>query len=89
MLQYHIYPGGLKRILTFRFDDGAENDARLISLFDKYNLKATFRLNGISYLGKSTDEKVFYNPTATDVWVERDKKDIIKIPARQKIIIPR
>lgn len=53
MLQYHIYPGGLKRILTFSFDDGAENDARLISLFDKYNLKATFHLNGISYLGKS------------------------------------
>lgn len=37
----------------------------------------------------SADEKVFYNPTATDVWVERDKKDIIKIPAGQKIIIPR
>ena len=57
MLQYHIYPGGLKRILTFSFDDGAENDARLISLFNKYNLKATFHLNGISYLGKSAEEK--------------------------------
>ena len=57
MLQHHIYPGGLKRILTFSFDDGAENDARLISLFNKYNLTATFHLNGISYLGKSAEEK--------------------------------
>lgn len=46
MLQYHIYPGGLRRIVTFSFDDGLENDARLIELFDKYNLKATFHLNG-------------------------------------------
>ena len=33
MLQLHIYPGGVKRILTFSFDDGFENDIRLISLF--------------------------------------------------------
>lgn len=56
MLQYHIYPGGLKRILTFSFDDGHENDVRLISLFDKYNLKATFHLNGINCIEKSADE---------------------------------
>lgn len=57
MLQYHIYPDGFKKILTFSFDDGKENDARLISLFNKYNLKATFHLNGINYLDKSADEK--------------------------------
>ncbi len=56
MLQYHIYPGGLRRIVTFSFDDGSENDARLIDLFDKYNLKATFHLNGNKYLGKSPEE---------------------------------
>lgn len=56
MLQYHIYPGGLHRIVTFSFDDGSENDARLVELFDKYNLKATFHLNGNKYDGKSAEE---------------------------------
>lgn len=36
----------------------------------------------------SADETTFYNPTATDVWIERNKKDIIKIPAGQRIIVP-
>ena len=56
MLQYHIYPGGLRRIVTFSFDDGSENDARLIELFDKYNLKSTFHLNGNKYTEKSGAE---------------------------------
>ena len=50
MIQYHVYPGGLKRIVTFSFDDGSQNDVRLISLFDKYSLKATFHLNGKNYI---------------------------------------
>ena len=56
MIQYHVYPGGLKRIVTFSFDDGFQNDVRLISLFDKYSLKATFHLNGKNYIGKTADE---------------------------------
>lgn len=56
MIQYHVYPGGLKRIVTFSFDDGFQNDVRLISLFDKYSLKATFHLNGKNYIGKTAEE---------------------------------
>ena len=56
MIQFHVYPGGLKRIVTFSFDDGSQNDVRLISLFDKYRLKATFHLNGKNYIGKTEDE---------------------------------
>lgn len=29
----------------------------------------------------SADETVFYNPTAITVWVEKDKREIIEIPA--------
>ena len=29
----------------------------------------------------SADENIIYNPTATDIWIEKDKKDIIKVPA--------
>lgn len=56
MLQYHIYPEGLRRIVTFSFDDGFENDVRLIKLFDKYNVKATFHLNGNRYIQMTDDE---------------------------------
>jgi hypothetical protein len=35
----------------------------------------------------SVDERTFYNPTAIDVWVERDKKDIIHIPAGQTVTV--
>lgn len=57
MLQYHIYPGGRKRIVTFSFDDGSANDARLISLLDRYGLIGTFHLNGINYLNSTAEEK--------------------------------
>ncbi|MDO4742618.1 MAG: polysaccharide deacetylase family protein [bacterium] len=34
-----------KKMLTFSYDDGVKQDVRLIELFDKYGLKATFNLN--------------------------------------------
>ena len=36
---------GKMKALTFSYDDGVVQDRRLISLFNKYNLKATFNLN--------------------------------------------
>ena len=45
MIQYHVYPGGKKRIVTFSYDDGHANDERLIALFDRYGVKGTFHLN--------------------------------------------
>ena len=46
MVQFHVYPGGKKRIVTFSYDDGNDNDQRLVELFNKYNVKGTFHLNG-------------------------------------------
>lgn len=40
----------LKKAVTFSFDDGVTQDVRLIELFNKYGLKATFNLNS-SFLG--------------------------------------
>ncbi len=42
---------GKKKALTFSFDDGVTQDKRLISILDKYGLKATFNLNS-SLLGQ-------------------------------------
>ena len=36
---------GKKKAITFSYDDGVTQDIRLIELFDKYGLKATFNLN--------------------------------------------
>ncbi len=36
---------GLKKAVTFSYDDGITQDQRLIEIFDKYGLKATFNIN--------------------------------------------
>ncbi|MBR6726588.1 MAG: polysaccharide deacetylase family protein, partial [Clostridia bacterium] len=56
MIQYHVYPGGKKRIVTFSYDDGHHNDERLVALFNKYGVKGTFHLNGKKYIGKTEEE---------------------------------
>ena len=56
MIQFNIYPGGVRRIVTFSYDDGHENDVRLIELFNRYGVKGTFHLNGKKYIGKSDAE---------------------------------
>ena len=40
-----------------------------------------------SMLQISADETVFYNPTAIDLWVEKDKTDIIMIPAGKIVTV--
>ena len=40
------FPGGKFKAVTFSYDDGFKLDTRLLEIFDKYNLKATFNLNG-------------------------------------------
>ena len=36
---------GKKKALTFSYDDGVTQDRRLIDIFNRYNLKATFNIN--------------------------------------------
>lgn len=40
-----VFPKGKKKALTFSYDDGQIFDRRLVSIFKKYGLKATFHLN--------------------------------------------
>ena len=49
---YTVFPEGKYKALTLSYDDGREEDRRLISIFRKYDLKATFNLNsGLSDTG--------------------------------------
>lgn len=43
--------GGKNKALTFSYDDGVTQDKRLVEIFNKYNLKATFNINS-ELLGK-------------------------------------
>ena len=56
MIQFNIYPGGVRRIVTFSYDDGNDLDERLIGLFNRYGVKGTFHLNGKKYVGKTDAE---------------------------------
>lgn len=56
MIQFHVYPGGKKRVATFSYDDGHINDERLINIFNTYKVKATFHLNGSNYLNLNDRE---------------------------------
>lgn len=40
-----MYPGNRLKAVTFSFDDGTQQDIRLVNLFNKYNLKCTFNIN--------------------------------------------
>ena len=55
MVQY-LFPGGKYKAVTFSFDDGRQNDARLAQLLNRYNLKGTFHLNGKNYFNKTASE---------------------------------
>lgn len=43
--RYLRFPGGKSKALTFSYDDGVEQDVRLVELFRKHGLKGTFNLN--------------------------------------------
>ncbi len=40
-----LYPGGRRRAFTLSYDDGVCQDRRLVEMFNRYGVKATFNLN--------------------------------------------
>lgn len=56
MIDFLAFPGGTHRIVTFSYDDGPEQDVRLVALFNKYGVKATFHLNSKYYLGYTPEQ---------------------------------
>ncbi len=41
----NAYSNGLKKAVTFSYDDGVLQDRKLVEIFNKYGIKATFNLN--------------------------------------------
>lgn len=48
------FPGGLAKALTLSYDDGVEQDIRLMEILDKYGIKATFNINSGLYAPEGT-----------------------------------
>ena len=49
-----LFPGGLKKALTLSYDDGVEQDIRLIDIMNRSGLKGTFNLNSGEYAPEGT-----------------------------------
>lgn len=50
MAQFYMrFPGGKSKALTLSYDDGVEQDVKLMEIMHKYNLKGTFNLNSGLY----------------------------------------
>lgn len=50
---YTCFPKGKHKVLTMSYDDGKEEDRKLVDIFNKYGMKGTFNLNA----GIDWDEK--------------------------------
>ncbi|RJP49378.1 MAG: polysaccharide deacetylase [Anaerolineaceae bacterium] len=48
-----VFPGGKLKALVMSFDDGPDQDKRLIEIFNKYGIKGTFHLNSGKFAAKS------------------------------------
>lgn len=56
------FPGGKAKALTFSYDDGVEQDIRLIEIFRQYGMKGTFNINAGQFEpeGKTFPEGQYY-----------------------------
>lgn len=63
---YMRYPGGRDRALTFSYDDGVQQDKRLMEIFNKNGLKGTFNINSMNLLTEEREypEGAFHRPMA-------------------------
>ena len=77
MSTFYRFPNGLRKALTLSYDDGVEQDIRLMDILDQHGIRCTFNLNsgcwapeGTVYpagtihrrMSKSQVEKLYRNP---------------------------
>lgn len=60
MQTYLRWKGGRERALTLSYDDGVVQDGRLMEIFDRHGLKATFNLNAGLYLAEDAVRERYY-----------------------------
>lgn len=75
------FPGGLHKAFTMSYDDGVEQDKKLISIMEKYNLKGTFNLNSGIYAPEGTvyPEGQIHRRMEKDEVSKAYKRDFIEV----------
>ena len=66
MAIYMRFPQGKPKTLTFSYDDGVDQDKRLIKILDSHKMKGTFNLNSGAFApegvsrghNSQTDDKI-------------------------------
>lgn len=48
--RFMCYPGGVRKAVTFSYDDGCIDDLRLVEIFNRYKVKGTFNFNSYRLL---------------------------------------
>ncbi len=43
--RFMCYPGGVRKAVTFSYDDGSVDDLKLVEIFNRFKVKGTFNLN--------------------------------------------
>ncbi|MBQ8248317.1 MAG: polysaccharide deacetylase family protein [Clostridia bacterium] len=61
---------GKMKAVTFSYDDGVEQDKRITQILNRYNLKATFNLNGSRHISNGPGYP----------WVFRNKVTVARMP---------
>ena len=72
------FPEGRSKALTFSYDDGMLNDVRLIDIFNKHKLKATFNIS----TGKYSPEDKPYRENW--IWNYMKKSDVTRLFANSE-----
>lgn len=76
-----LFPGATKKAFTLSYDDGITQDRKLLEIFNRYNLKATFNLNS----GIQGKEGSF---TINDISIRRlDKEELVSLYKGHEIAI--
>ncbi len=54
---YYCFPEGKHKVLTMSYDDGKLEDKKLVDIFNRYNIKGTFHINGGLFENKERIDK--------------------------------
>ncbi len=57
-IKFNRYPGGVSHCLTMSYDDGPNDDLRLLGIFNKNGIKGTFHLNSGSIFSRFSEDKL-------------------------------
>ena len=49
IIDLNLFPGGVRKCVTFSYDDGRDDDRRLVSIMNEHGIKGSFHLNSASF----------------------------------------